>query len=69
MPEVVEDGVTGLTVPPGDEAALARAIDLLATNQPLARQMGEAGRARAREHHSMDRHLAALMDVYAGVPA
>ncbi|HYE18631.1 MAG TPA: glycosyltransferase family 4 protein [Tepidisphaeraceae bacterium] len=69
MPEVVADGVTGLTVPPGDEAALARAIDLLAINEPLARQMGEAGQARAREHHSMDRHLASLMNVYAGIPA
>ncbi|MGV9571824.1 glycogen synthase [Streptomyces nigra] len=49
IPEVVEDGVTGLLVPPDDdfEAGLARALDAVAGDPEAARRMGEAGRERA----------------------
>jgi glycosyltransferase involved in cell wall biosynthesis len=46
--ELVEDGVSGLLVPPGEEEALARAM-LAATADPArAAAMGAAGRARVR---------------------
>jgi glycosyltransferase involved in cell wall biosynthesis len=45
--ELVEDGVTGLLVPPGDADALAAAIIRLAGDLPTAARMGEAGRRRA----------------------
>lgn len=48
VPEVVVDGATGLLIPPGDSAALARAILKLAQDEPLAEQMGAAGLARYR---------------------
>lgn len=44
IPEVVEDGVTGLLVPPRDPAGLARALEALAVDSERARAMGEAGR-------------------------
>jgi phosphatidyl-myo-inositol dimannoside synthase len=44
IPEVVEDGVTGLLVPPRDPAGLARALEALAVDPKRARAMGEAGR-------------------------
>ena len=47
LPEVVADGVTGLLLPPGNEAALARAIAALAADPQRARTMGAAGRKRA----------------------
>jgi starch synthase len=49
IPEVVEDGGTGLLVPLGDdfEAGLARALDSVLTDPGTARRMGEAGRRRA----------------------
>lgn len=50
VPEVVEHGVTGLLVNPGDPLALAAALaDLL--DDPLRRAaLGEAGAARARRY-------------------
>lgn len=48
VPEVVQDGVTGILVEPGDTAALAAAIGRLAGDADLRRRMGEAGRERAR---------------------
>ncbi|MGW1393634.1 glycogen synthase [Streptomyces nigra] len=49
IPEVVEDGVTGLLVPLDDdfEWGLARALDAVAGDPEAARRMGEAGRERA----------------------
>ena len=45
--ELVEEGVTGLLVPPGDAAPLAQAIVRLAGNLPEAAELGRAGRRRA----------------------
>ncbi|GGW45785.1 glycogen synthase [Streptomyces caelestis] len=49
IPEVVDDGRTGLLVPAGDgfEAGLARAMDSVLSDPEAARRMGEAGRERA----------------------
>jgi len=44
IPEVVEDGVTGLLAPPRDPASLAGALEALAADPERARTMGEAGR-------------------------
>jgi len=43
-PEVVVDGMTGLTVPPGNPARLARAICRLLGDTPLREKLGQAGR-------------------------
>ena len=49
IPEVVEDGVTGLLFPSGDAGALAERVDELVADPDRARAMGEAGRARVLE--------------------
>lgn len=46
IPEVVEDGVTGLLVEWGDETALADAVRRVLGDAALARRLREAGRAR-----------------------
>ena len=56
-PEIVEDGITGLLVPPGDIAALAAGIIELLENRVKSREMGRAGRARVTE--AFDLHLQA----------
>ncbi len=47
LPDLVEDGRTGLVVPPGDPEALRRALRRLAENPAEARALGAAARARA----------------------
>ena len=48
--EVVRDGAEGVLVPPGDPEALAAAIAALLDDPLYARQLGEAGRQRARRY-------------------
>ena len=45
--DLVEDGVNGLLVEPGDEAALADAIVRVLIEPGLAERLGEAARERA----------------------
>ena len=45
--ELVEEGVTGFLVPPGEPEPLATAIIALARDPALAARMGDAGRRRA----------------------
>ncbi len=49
LPELVEDGETGLLVPPGDPVALRGAIARLLADRDLRARMGQAGRRKARE--------------------
>lgn len=49
LPEVVEDGETGLLVAPGDPAALEAALRRVLGDPALAKRLGEAGRRRAQE--------------------
>jgi len=44
VPEVVADGVTALLVDPGDETALAQAIENLLDDSDLRTRLGNAGR-------------------------
>jgi glycosyltransferase involved in cell wall biosynthesis len=47
LPEMFENGVEGMFVPPRDAAALAEAIRVLTSDRARARAMGLAGRARS----------------------
>jgi glycosyltransferase involved in cell wall biosynthesis len=53
--DYVEDGVTGLTVAPNDEAALSSAMLRLAEEPELASRLGSAARSRTRQHHLPER--------------
>ena len=63
-PEAVQDGVTGLLVPPGDPGALARAIDRLLSNPELAETLGQSGRHLVRRHFSLDQMVQATEGLY-----
>jgi glycosyltransferase involved in cell wall biosynthesis len=63
IPELVEDGVTGLLVPPGDPGALGQAVRR-ALEDPAARAWAEAGRARVVERGDRGRHVDGLLAIY-----
>ena len=65
IPEVVEDGRTGILAARGDARELALAIGRVLDDPTLARAMGEAGRQRVVEHFSWEavaRRLAEVID-------
>ncbi|HEY2542330.1 MAG TPA: glycosyltransferase, partial [Gaiellaceae bacterium] len=49
IPDVVEDGVTGLLVPPGDADALAAALVSVLGDRETAVRLGAAARRRGEE--------------------
>lgn len=63
IPEIVTQGVTGELVPPGDAAALARAIDAVLGNEDTMRLMREAAQADA-SRFSTSAWIARLTAVY-----
>lgn len=64
VPWVNRDGETGLTVPPGDPAALREAIEILAGDTALRHRLGAAGRARVRSDFAMEKMRAAAAALY-----
>jgi glycosyltransferase involved in cell wall biosynthesis len=66
IPELVEDGVTGFLVEPGDVAGLRAALERLLADPMLRRRMGREARARVAERCSWDRVTAATVAAYEG---
>ncbi|MGQ4807327.1 D-inositol-3-phosphate glycosyltransferase [Candidatus Entotheonellaceae bacterium PAL068K] len=64
IPEVVEDGVTGLLVPARDPEALARALCHVLQHPEQGRAFGEAGRKRVERHFTAARMAAQTLQVY-----
>ena len=69
VPELVEDGVSGLLVPPGDVHALQAAIERLLYDKHLCRDVGEAGRLRVEVEFASDHEAAWLAALFAGYSA
>ena len=69
VPEVVETGVTGLLVRPGDQAGLAAAVERLVDDGGLRASLGAAARARCLERHGIAGIAAAYRDLYGEVAA
>jgi glycosyltransferase involved in cell wall biosynthesis len=64
LPEVIEDGVTGLLVEPADADGLTVAIARLLDDPELRRRYGDAGRQRAAERFGWDRITAQTLELY-----
>lgn len=66
IPDAISHGVNGLLVPPGDPAAVARAVDLLLRDRDLARGLGDRAREKAAAY---DWEVLAdqVLDVYRSV--
>lgn len=64
IPELVEDQVAGLLVPPRDASALARSISQLVPSEDRIRQMGEKGREHVHRHFTMEQMAKKNEDYY-----
>ena len=66
IPDIVEDGVTGLLVPHGDVERLAQALESLFNNPSRAREMGARGRDRLAKTFSFAQfqlHLTQILNI------
>ncbi len=64
IPEIVEDGIDGVLVPPADTKALADAIVSLLGDSERRCRLANAGRERARERFSFEKMMRAYEQLY-----
>lgn len=62
--EIIESGVNGLLVPPGDSAALAAALTDLWQHPLEAARLAAAGRERVETHYTLAQHVAGVEAMY-----
>jgi glycosyltransferase involved in cell wall biosynthesis len=67
IPELVEDGKTGLLFDAGNVNELTSVLDRLMSSAELRKQMGMAGRQRVETVFSLDTHNVGLMEIYKNI--
>lgn len=67
LTEVVQDGITGILVPPRDEVALAEAIEKLVLDKLLRKRMGQAGRIFVKQKYELIACVNLMVKVYKDV--
>jgi glycosyltransferase involved in cell wall biosynthesis len=67
IPEVLQDGVSGFLVAPGDKAGLERALRNILLDRARAERLGAAARESARLRFQPERVLPALEELYAAI--
>ena len=64
IPELIEDGVSGLLVPPADAVPLADALERLLRDAALRAELGRNGRGRVLEHFSLGANSLTLGELF-----
>jgi glycosyltransferase involved in cell wall biosynthesis len=64
LPELIEEGVSGVLVPPADPLRLADALQRVLTDASLRRELGVNGRKRVMDRFSSQAIAAELLDRY-----
>ncbi len=64
IPEMIEDGVSGLMVPPNDSAALAAAINRLLSDHPFADMIARRGHDLVHERFCIELMVNAVETIY-----
>jgi len=66
--DIVDDGVSGFVVPPGDPLKLSKAIQTLAEDSALRDRMGKAARTLVEEKFSIEREVSDYEEFYENLP-
>jgi glycosyltransferase involved in cell wall biosynthesis len=69
VPDLIEDGVNGLLVPPRDPSALAAALGRVLRDRAAAAEMGRRGRERRRTEFTIDNTVRTLERMYTEILA
>ena len=69
IPEAVQDGITGLLVPPRDPQALADAVRYLLCHPEHVKAFGRAGRQRVEHYFTVEQMVCRTLEVYERVLA
>lgn len=64
IPELIEDGETGLLFEAGDADSLLAALNKLMGDKALRQKMGKAGHQRVEQYFSLEKHHQGLMNIY-----
>jgi glycosyltransferase involved in cell wall biosynthesis len=67
VPEMIQNGWSGLLVPPGDPAALAEAIERILADPAMAQEFGRNAGAVVRERFSPEAYRKIVLDAYRAV--
>jgi glycosyltransferase involved in cell wall biosynthesis len=67
IPEIVQDGVSGLLVPPRDSVALADAIARLIGDPHLRKELGERARRRVEERFDINKNIREYVDLFSSL--
>lgn len=66
IPEIVDDGISGILVPPRSPEAIAEALAVLIENKEKAAQYGAALKKKVVEEFSLERMVQKTMEIYGG---
>lgn len=64
VPEILEENVTGLMVPPRNPEAMAKTLLRILSDAELRRRLGSAARARAESSHAPEAYRRTLVEFY-----
>ncbi len=64
VPELIENGVTGVLVPPKNPDELARAVVYLLQNKEIADSIGQRGRQHIKEYFTQERLIEEIEGIY-----
>lgn len=67
FPEIIEDGVSGILVPPGNAGALAEGIERILADAGLQKRLGEEGRRRILDHFTWRETAVKTLELYEDV--
>ncbi|RPI91791.1 MAG: glycosyltransferase, partial [Chloroflexi bacterium] len=69
IPELVDDGITGVLIEPGDSAGIADALVTLAQQPDVRHQYGCAGRDKVVQSFDLHQNAARLVRMFGGEKA